>query len=72
MSEHTKIKTVRLPAGQRWAWYADANVLGLSPDLVSQADRDAAISEAVTFWRHNLLDMAVDRHVIAAVPDLPA
>jgi hypothetical protein len=55
MNEHTLIKTVQLPCGQRWAWYADANIIGLSPDLTCEEDRQGAIGEAVAFWRRNLI-----------------
>lgn len=55
MNEETLIRTVELPYGQDWLWYGDANILCLSPRLHTEADRQAAITEAVAHWRRNLI-----------------
>jgi hypothetical protein len=33
LNEDTLVKTLALPFGEKWAWYADANVIVLSPCL---------------------------------------
>ena len=50
MNEDTLIKTMQLPNGRLWEWFADANLVVLSPCL-DQDGREAAISELQAQWR---------------------
>ena len=52
MNEETLIKTMPLPQGRDWEWFADANVIALSPDLCP-AKREAALSELQAQWRRS-------------------
>lgn len=52
MNEATIIKTLVLPAGQRWALYADANIIALSPDL-NLCERAQALDEVCAHWRRS-------------------
>jgi hypothetical protein len=54
VNEETLIKTMELPNGQTWAWYADANIVALSPEL-DEAGREAAISAVQDHWRRSCL-----------------
>lgn len=60
VNEHTLIKTLPLPFGQMWTWYGDANVLALSPNLRTEAERQAAITEALAHWRRNFIRVVPD------------
>lgn len=55
MNEHTLIRTVQLPAGQRWTWYRDANVVGISADLCPAGRREAIVA-ALTVCQRELAD----------------
>lgn len=57
--EHTIVKTLDLPLGQPWAWYADANVVGLARGL-SQQQREDALTEAQAHWRRSWLRIVED------------
>lgn len=61
MNEDTLIKTMPLPGDQKWAWYADANIVALSPCLDDEG-RERAISEVQAYWR---------RSCIRVVPNAP-
>jgi hypothetical protein len=52
LNEDTLVKTLALPFGEKWAWYADANVIVLSPCL-DQAGREAALCELQAKWRRS-------------------
>lgn len=52
--EKTIVKTMPLPNGRKWAWYADANLIALAPGL-SEEERDDALTEVTAFWRRSCL-----------------
>ena len=54
MSEQTLIKTLDLPCGQDWAWYADANIVGLGRHLDAEG-RERALNEVQDHWRRSCL-----------------
>lgn len=54
MTEKTLIKTMPLPFGQCWAWYPDANVIALSPDL-TESEREHALCEVQAHWRRSCI-----------------
>ena len=56
--EETIERILDLPPGKEWAWFADANVLGLSRHL-DAAGRDRVRAEAQEAWRHRYLRRAV-------------
>lgn len=62
MQEDTIIKTLDLPEGREWAWFADANILCLSPALCPEG-RMRAVREAQDWWRR--------RHLQAVRGDVP-
>lgn len=59
MTEMTKIETVPLPSGQDWQWYADANVIALSPELDAHG-RERALDEVQDHWRRSCLHVVHD------------
>lgn len=52
MNEDTLIKTMPLPHGRDWEWYADANVVVLAPHLCPE-ERERALSELQAQWRRS-------------------
>ena len=52
MNEDTLIKTMPLPHGRDWEWFADANVVALAPHL-DVAEREQALSELQAQWRRS-------------------
>lgn len=75
MNEDTLVKTMPLPHGQTWAWFADANVVALSPCL-SVEGRELALTEVQSHWRRSCLRVvpdAKDEPNVAALtqPTLP-
>lgn len=67
MNEDTLIKTMALPHGRLWEWYADANIIVLSPCLDEQG-RESALNELQAQWRRSGLRVVRDGP-IGAVPD---
>lgn len=67
MTEQTLIKTIPLPFGQCWAWYPDANIVALAPNL-SAAEREHALCEVQSHWRRSCLRVVGDD---ASVPTEP-
>lgn len=62
VTEKTLIKTMELPYGQAWAWFADANVVGLSATL-NDEERENALSEVQAHWRRACLTVVPDNAV---------
>lgn len=48
MNEDTDIRTIPLPYGRDWQWFAEANVLCLAPHLSPEGRERAIIRAAVT------------------------
>lgn len=69
MSEDTLIKTMRLPHGRLWEWFADLNVVALCPSL-DAAGREWALSEVQAHWRRSCL-RAVGGVDTVQIPRLP-
>lgn len=59
MNEDTIIKTLELPHGEEWAWFADANLVVLSPRL-DAAGRERALTEVQAHWRRRCLRVVED------------
>lgn len=59
MTEKTVVKTIELPDGRDWLWYADANVVALAPHLDDEG-RERALSEVQAFWRRSCLHLVPD------------
>lgn len=57
--EDTLVKTLDLPPGQDWAWFADANIVGLAPHLTPEG-RERALSEVQAYWRRSCLRIVPD------------
>lgn len=57
MNEYTLVKTVALPHGQRWAWYGDANVVGLAPCITTAAERSEALAEVYAHWLRSCIQL---------------
>ena len=54
MNEDTLIKTMPLPQGRDWEWFADANIVVLAPHLCP-AQREQALTEVQAHWRRSCL-----------------
>jgi hypothetical protein len=69
VNEDTLVKTMELPYGQDWAWFADANVVVLSPHLCD-VQRDRALREVQEHWRRSCLRILPIDHPVTQ-PTLP-
>lgn len=54
-SEETIIRTLDLPAGRDWVWFADVNCIGLSSRLDCEG-RQRAVAELQEQWRLDHLE----------------
>ena len=54
MNEHTLIKTMPLPQGRDWEWFADANIVVLAPHLCEEG-RERALTEVQAHWRRSCI-----------------
>lgn len=54
MPQETLVVTFELPFGRDWFWYADLNIVALSPRL-DAAGRERALAELQEHWRTNCL-----------------
>ena len=64
MNEDTLIKTLPLPNGRDWEWYADANVIVLAPHLCP-AERERALCNLQAQWRREGFRLIPDESVPA-------
>jgi hypothetical protein len=70
MTEKTVVRTMELPNGRDWLWFADLNVVGLAPHL-DAAGVERAYAEMTAWWRRSCLRLVPDTENFAGVPTEP-